>query len=174
MKKLFLSFVSALFLVNFFPAAAEQPANFSSPYAQSRPAYSQRIHWLDHYDTATSQARQTSQPILILFTGTNWCPACIKLEKQVLSNSRFAQTLADRLIFLKAEFPSYTAESMEASVFYPLLNRYQVSSFPTMVVVNASGQLLFEVPYQNADVDAYLQEILSKLNNYFFIQEIFW
>lgn len=50
-------------------------------------------------------------------------------------------------------------------MFYPLLNRYQVSSFPTMVVVNASGQLLFEVPYQNADVDAYLQEILSKLNN---------
>lgn len=105
MKKLFLSFVSALFLVNFFPAAAEQPANFSSPYAQSRPAYSQRIHWLDHYDTATSQARQTSQPILILFTGTNWCPACIKLEKQVLSNSRFAQALADRLIFLKQSFP---------------------------------------------------------------------
>ncbi len=123
-----------------------------------------KINWLTDYNAAVSQSRATSKPILILFTGTGWCPACIKLERQVLTAAPFIQSLSQRLIFVKAEFPSYTSQSIQASPFNSLLERYHVDAFPTMVVINADGYPLFTVDYQAGGVEAYVKEIAAKLD----------
>lgn len=164
MKKQALSVVLSTFL--FF-------TGFNQLCADQYPAYTSydsntgaKIAWQPNYNGAVSLARTTSKPILILFTGTNWCPACMKLEREVLTKPEFARTVGDKFVFLKAEFPSYTAESIHASPYKFLLDRYQVDSFPTMIVIDVEGNVLFTVNYQAGGPDAYANELLNKLNQY--------
>jgi thiol-disulfide isomerase/thioredoxin len=121
------------------------------------------INWLRNYSDAVALSQSTSKPIAILFTGTGWCPACMKLERTVLNNPEFAQAVAQRFVFLKAEFPDYSESAVMASPYKPLLDRYGVNAFPTIVVVNTNGQMLYTVNYREGGPQAYAQELLQKL-----------
>lgn len=136
--------------------------------AQPAQAYGNKLagqlNWQPNYNAAVSSARSSAKPILILFTGTNWCPACIKLERDVLTKPEFAQIVGDKFIFLKAEFPSNSADAIQASPFKFLLDRYRVEGFPTMIVINPDGQVLFTVNYQAKGPNEYANEMINKLS----------
>ncbi|CUI17194.1 conserved putative secreted protein [Candidatus Protochlamydia naegleriophila] len=136
-----------------------QPSQFGSQaYAAGG------LNWLNNYQEAISQSQSSGKPIVILFTGTQWCPACMKLEREVLNKAEFAQAVGGRFIFLKAEFPDYAEEAISASPFRSLLDRYGIDAFPTMVVVDASGQRLYTVNYQAGGPGVYINELIQKLN----------
>lgn len=69
------------------------------------PIRAENIHWLTNFDEAVNQSRNTSKPVLILFTGSDWCTWCTRLEKEVFSTNEFAQAASDSFIFLKLDFP---------------------------------------------------------------------
>lgn len=123
----------------------------------------EKIHWINNYRDAVSLSQSTSKPIAILFTGTNWCPACMKLERTVLRHPEFERALSQRFVFLKAEFPDYSESAVAASPYKTLLDRYGVNQFPTIVVVNSNGQMLFTVNYRDGGPQTYIQEMLQKI-----------
>jgi thiol:disulfide interchange protein len=130
----------------------------------NNPYVSNQINWLRSYSEAVALSQSTSKPIAILFTGTGWCPACMKLERTVLTHPEFAQAVGQKFVFLKAEFPDYSEPAVMASPYKPLLDRYGVNAFPTIVVINANGQQLYTVNYREGGAQAYAQELLQKLN----------
>lgn len=132
----------------------------ASSFLEAQPPANSRINWQTNYSQAVSQAQSSGKPIVILFTGTSWCPACMQLERTVLNNPEFAQMVGQNFVFLKAEFPNY-GDAVATSPYKPLLDNYQVDAFPTMVVINASGQQLYRVNYRNGDARAYAQELLQ-------------
>lgn len=123
-----------------------------------------KMNWLKTYSEAVALSQSSSKPIVILFTGTGWCPACVKLEREVISHPDFINAVGQKFVFLKAEFPDYSESAVMASPFKPLMDRYGVDAFPTMVVINANGQKLYTVNYQQGGPSAYAQELLQKLN----------
>jgi thiol:disulfide interchange protein len=150
-----ISMISALSLT-------AQSGNYS--YSQQTDMSTSQINWLTSYDQAIAQSKASSKPVLILFTGTTWCPACMKLERDVLNRPEFLQAVASRFVFLKAEFPDYSQGGTNASPFKPLLDRYNINSFPTMLVINANGQPLYTVPYQSGGAQAYIQQFMRQSN----------
>lgn len=124
------------------------------------------IKWLNSFSAAQQQARANSKPILILFTGTQWCPACIKLEKDVLMKPEFMDAVKNRFVFVKAEFPKYDENSIKASPYFSLMERYGISLFPTLIIVDADGNHLFTVNYKAAAPQAYAEELNNKLQYY--------
>lgn len=122
-----------------------------------------QINWLRNYSEAVALSQSTSKPIVILFTGTGWCPACMKLERQVINHPEFAQAVGQKFVFLKAEFPDYSEGAVAASPYKPLVDRYGISAFPTIVVINANGQQLYTVKYREGGPQMYAQELLQKL-----------
>lgn len=118
--------------------------------------------WCETYSDSIKQANEKNKPLLILFTGTAWCPACMKLERDVLNKPEFAKGVGDKFIFYKAEFNEPTPQGIANSPDKFLMDRYQVDKFPTMVVVNGNGQLLFTVNYKSG-VQAYISELNQKL-----------
>lgn len=149
---------SGFYQGNGFSSSPSNGSYSSNAYSSSTP-----IYWLTNYSDAVAQSQSTSKPILILFTGTTWCPACIRLERTVLNHPEFAQAIGQRFIFLKAEFPQYSESIVAASPYKPLLDRYGVNTFPTMVVVNANGNMLFSLNYRDGGPQSYIQELLQKL-----------
>ena len=119
------------------------------------------IHWFNTYEAALHQAQVQKKPLLILFTGTAWCPACKKLEKEVLVQPHFAAQVANAFVFLKADFRTHSGDKFLASPFYELLEKYKVQYFPTFVGVDQKGDELFRVDYQSGGVDVYVKELLQ-------------
>lgn len=140
-----------------FPVVSAQPTPTSTMNGS-------HIQWLKNYSEAVTRSQSESKPIAILFTGTGWCPACVKLEREVIGNSEFTQSVGQKFVFLKAEFPDYNEAAIMASPFKQLMDRYGVTAFPTIVVIDANGQKLYTVNYQQGGARVYAQELLKGLN----------
>lgn len=155
MKKFSILFLTALFSLSALELKAQ-----NTPTSRSSATF---IDWCESYSDSTRKAKETSKPILLLFTGTTWCPACMRLEKMVLSKPEFVQGLGDKLLFYKAEFPQPTPQGIENSPDKFLMDRYNITQFPTMVVVDSNGKQLFRVDYMGTDVNAYVNQLNQKL-----------
>ncbi len=59
----------------------------SVPKAET--AATRNVEWLTNFETAQARARSEKKLLLIEFTGSDWCPPCILLERQVFSQPEF-------------------------------------------------------------------------------------
>ena len=41
------------------------------------------VEWLTNYEAAKAEATAKHKRILALFTGSDWCPSCMKFEAEV-------------------------------------------------------------------------------------------
>lgn len=121
----------------------------SADEAEAKPAVDpkRKAKWLGKMDKAQEQAKETGLPILVLFTGTSWCPYCIKLEDEVFSKSEF-KTFADQnLVLLMLDFGPGGAASNKRDE--KLAKEYGVKGFPAYFLTDANGKQLARGGYHN-------------------------
>ncbi|TVP82203.1 MAG: thioredoxin family protein [Puniceicoccaceae bacterium] len=127
---------------------AQTTANRASPTparttATERPATPPMTGWLTDYELAKKQAALHNRPILILFTGSDWCPPCIAFERGIAADPRFRNFASANLILLKADFPrTYTLPPTIKAQNEALAREFGVRGFPTILAVNSSGKHL--------------------------------
>ena len=98
--------------------------------------------------------------IVILLTGTDWCPYCIDLERSVISTEEWKKFAENEVIFQTYLFGAVSRPKTGAKG--DLLKRFEVEGFPTMVVVDTNGKLLGEeVGYSDESVSYYTEWIRS-------------
>ncbi|MBQ9788878.1 MAG: thioredoxin family protein [Lentisphaeria bacterium] len=92
---------------------------------------------------AFAQAKEDGKIVFALFSGTDWCPPCMRLEKNVISKKEFTEQLESKYVFLLLDFPRYRRlKESTARQNNLLLERYKVDSFPTIVLIGADGEML--------------------------------
>lgn len=99
-----------------------------------------KARWLTKMDKAQEQSKATGLPILALFTGTSWCPYCVKLEEAVFSKSEF-KTFADKnLVLLKLDFgPGGTPDNKKDGI---LAKEFGVTGYPSYFLIDPTGKRL--------------------------------
>lgn len=103
--------------------------------------------WLINYEDALAKAKAENKPILIDFTGSDWCGWCVKLDKETFSKSEFQDFARDHLILLELDFPQ--SKDQDASIKEQnskLKNQYGVQGFPTLVLLSPQGKELARNP----------------------------
>lgn len=138
---------------------------------QLKGAESGSIHWLTNFEEAVNQSRNTSKPILILFTGTDWCTWCTKLEKEALHTSDFAQAAGNSFIFLKLDFPLYSPQNANLTAQNKQLQkRFEVRSFPTVIIFDGQQNQQIGVtgyrPGGGREYANYLQKMVNDYSQY--------
>jgi protein disulfide-isomerase len=98
-----------------------------------------------HEDLARAQgfARKTHRPILLNFTGSDWCGWCKRMQAETLGQKAFINYATTNLLLVELDFPEnipQTKERKEANE--ALKQRYDVHGFPTFVLVDADGKEL--------------------------------
>src|SRR5277367_6707703 len=78
------------------PAAA---ANVTSPAVT--------VSWGTSYDAALDTARKRNVLVLADFTGSDWCPWCIRLRQEVFDTPEFEAWAATRVTLLEVDFPKH-------------------------------------------------------------------
>jgi len=123
----------------------------------------EKIAWLIDNDEAQEAARIENRPIFILFTGSDWCVWCERMENEILSTPQFADFASKNLILLVVDFPR-SIELPEARMkkSRKLQNKYGISVYPTVVLTDSEGAVLGRLSYKNGGPKPFLGE-LSKL-----------
>lgn len=127
------------FIKNNKPQAPQEP--------QPAVNANRKAKWLTKLAKAQEESKATGLPILVLFTGTSWCPYCIKLEKSVFSQKEFKSFADANLVLLLLDFgPGGSTKDKEQK---KLQGEYGVSGFPTYFLTDAAGAKLAKGGYHD-------------------------
>lgn len=99
------------------------------------------LTWQTDFAQASQQAAQEHKYILLDFTGSDWCPWCIKMDKEVFSQSQFSDFALKNLVLVKLDFPRKAAQSpTEKNQNEGLSKKFEIEGFPTYVLLDPSGK----------------------------------
>ncbi len=131
-----------------FAVMAAGTIALSKPTAPA-PAAGVAEGWGDNYQKAIAQAKAEKKLLLLNFTGSDWCPYCIKLDKEVFSQPEFKKYAAQNLVLMDVDFPLTHLQPAALKAQNDMLqNRYGIESFPSVVVLNPAGKKIGEIGYQ--------------------------
>ncbi len=104
-------------------------------------ASAQKITWHTDMGKASEIAIEENKPLLMFFTGSDWCGWCIKLQKEVLKTSDFETWAKDNVVLVELDFPRRTKLDKQTQIQnYQLQNLFKVRGYPTVVFANPEKQ----------------------------------
>ena len=100
--------------------------------------------WELNYDAALKKAAAEHKYIYVLSTGSDWCGWCIKLRKDVLTNSKFKRFADDNLVLLYLDSPSKITLPAKQDKHNSLVREmYDMDDgFPSAVVLDEDGDVV--------------------------------
>ena len=106
-----------------------------------------QVPWHTEFAAAAAEATATKRPILADFRGSDWCTACVELHKEVFSSAQFAAWAKEHVVLLDVDLPSSTPQPPAIKAQNEALaERHRVSQFPTILLLDATGAKVAEVP----------------------------
>lgn len=132
---------------------------------QSAPSTAQeaaaaQLGWLTDFNAAEGRARAEEKLTLINFTGSDWCPPCMRLRKEVFSQPEFAKYAKEKLVLLEADFPRRKQLSgAQQAANDSLARKFGIVSFPTIVVLNADGAEVGRLGYGPGGPNSFIGRI---------------
>ncbi|MGE5355569.1 MAG: thioredoxin family protein [Deltaproteobacteria bacterium] len=122
--------------------------------------------WTLDFNKSMSDAKKSKKPVLLLFTGSDWCPPCKMLERNILGTAEFENYAKENLILVKADFPRRPENqlSKEQKAQNDNLNmKFGIRGFPTVVILAPDGtELNRVVGYPGTTSSAFIQNITDK------------
>jgi protein disulfide-isomerase len=119
-----------------------------------------QLDWLTDLNAAQERARAEKKLMLINFTGSDWCPPCMRLRKEVFSQPEFADYAKENLVLLEADFPrGKQLPAAQQAANESLAKRFGIEAFPTIVVLNPDGKELGRLGYTPGGAKAFTGKI---------------
>jgi thiol-disulfide isomerase/thioredoxin/cell division protein FtsL len=94
--------------------------------------------WTTNLESALALAKQNKKFVMAQFTGSDWCPPCIMMQKAVFSKSSFTRLVPKKFILVKIDVHrSNEAMSLKNS---KVMKNYNVTGVPTILLFGDDGK----------------------------------
>ena len=124
------------------------------------------VTWLTDLDAAKAQGVKENKPVLVDFTGSDWCPPCIQLHKVVFQSAEFA-AVASKYVLVELDYPRKTPQAPELKAKNAELSKqFGISGFPTVLLIDAKSGEVFgkTVGFGGQTAKEYLDKLASFKN----------
>jgi thiol-disulfide isomerase/thioredoxin len=125
--------------------------------------------WVSSWSHATESATTLNKPILLVFSGSDWCAPCIKLDRDIWTTPVFQSYAKKNLILYKADFPRRKANQLPeplASENNKLAEQYNTKGyFPLVVLLSPKKDILGQTAYLNISPEAYIEKLQDMAAN---------
>ncbi|RYG45734.1 MAG: thioredoxin family protein [Chitinophagaceae bacterium] len=99
----------------------------------------QELKWHTDLAEAMKQSDKTKKPLLLFFTGSDWCGWCIRLQKEVLTTPEFSAWAKENVILVELDFPRRTPQPDAIKAQNAQLQQFfGVRGYPTVWFAKAS------------------------------------
>ncbi|MBQ2380248.1 MAG: thioredoxin family protein [Akkermansia sp.] len=100
--------------------------------------------WYTDFAAAQAQAKAENKSIVLDFTGSDWCGWCMTMRRMVLDTPAFYDYARDKFVLMEVDLPRNTSK-MNAEQLRQnneLVKRYNITTYPTVLVISPSGDLI--------------------------------
>jgi protein disulfide-isomerase len=120
--------------------------------------------WGEDFEAAKAAAAKDKKPILVDFTGSDWCGWCMKLDKEVFSQKEFKEYAKENLVLLSLDFPHEKHQSSKIKKQNEELSKkFGVKGYPTILLLDADGNKIGETGYQAGGAAKYVEHLKGLL-----------
>jgi len=153
-----IALIAALLLVR--PSVT---AGQTVPRADAQPVDGWEIAW----HRASDRALREGRPVLANFTGSDWCPPCMQLHRDIFATPVFRAWAERRVVLFEVDFPQRIPQAAEVAAQNDALQRrYGINGFPSVLLISAQGVELGRIerrpPGGPEDFVAKVESILAR------------
>jgi len=128
------------------------------------------LNWLTDFTEAKKVSIKENKPILIYFTGSDWCSPCKMLKKDFFNTTEFEER-AKNMVLLMVDMPRridiITPEQKKKNI--RLVRKYNSGGgYPNLVALNEKGKVIGELSGYTflRETDRHFAFVDSVLENY--------
>lgn len=122
-------------------------------------------NWETSYENALARAVKTNRPLIVVFSGSDWCAPCIKLEKEVWVSEEFKSYATENYVLYRADFPRKKKNQLSAeqkALNAELADRFNPKGhFPLVVILNSKEHVLGKTSYKKTTPNEYISHLNS-------------
>ena len=123
------------------------------------------LTWYENIEEAMEVASDNDVPILVDFTGSDWCKWCFVLEDEVFSQKEFIDYANENLVLVLLDFPRSKKMSNEQKAYNRnLAEKYNIKGFPTILILDKNSEILGQTGYQRGGAVNYINHLKSIIN----------
>ena len=98
----------------------------------------QELTWETNINKAIEVSNKTNKPLLLFFTGSDWCGWCIRLQKEVLKTPEFTKWANENVVLVELDYPRRTPQTAEIKKQNAELQQaFGIQGFPTVFFAKA-------------------------------------
>lgn len=116
--------------------------------------------WKYNIDEAKALAARENKNIILVFSGSDWCAPCIKLDKNIWQSAEFKSESSRKWVLLKADFPKKKQNALpeaQQNLNNQLAEKYNSEGyFPLVVVIDKTGKVLGKTGFKNITPKEYI------------------
>lgn len=150
--------IIALVMVGFTAKAQEEKSN---------------LDWNTNLVLAVDKAIAQDKPLLLFFTGSDWCGWCKRLQAEAFYKPEFEKWAKENVVLMELDFPRRTAQAEELKQQNQnILRMFGVRGYPTIWFVNPTkngSEINFEkigsTGYVRGGAEAWVAEADRILSN---------
>ncbi|HAE37739.1 MAG TPA: hypothetical protein DCG57_03760 [Candidatus Riflebacteria bacterium] len=149
------------------PAEPEKPAEPVKPVEPAKPADpdpAPAAKYVEHtnFEAAKKLAKEKGHPIMMVFSGSDWCGWCKRFDAEVRTQPAFQNYAKDNMETFVADFPRQTQlPADQAQQNESLMKQYGVTGFPTVLIVDADGKVIKKTGYIEGGAENYVNHLKS-------------
>ena len=130
-------------------------------------AWASNLEWKTDFDQAKALAKSEQKYLLINFTGSDWCPWCVKLRTEVFQTPEFKQFVDSKLVLMEADFPRSKPQPADLKAQNRrLAGDYGIEGFPTVLILNPQGEVIAKTGYRRGGSVAYVDHLKAIIQEY--------
>lgn len=120
--------------------------------------------WETDWNKTLEKAGKSGQPVLVDFTGSDWCPGCIYLRKNIFDTDAFAKYAEDNnFVLVELDFPRTEGKMPPEQLKFheELMRRYGISVFPSVLMMEGNGAPYAKIVGPSRTVEEYLKKLAA-------------
>lgn len=119
--------------------------------------------WKTNFEESKKEATEQNKKILLVFSGSDWCAPCIKLDKNIWMSEEFKAYAKENYVLLRADFPKKKANALPEEIKKGnllLAEQYNKEGFfPLVVLLDSKGKVLGKKGFENISATQYLAQL---------------
>ncbi len=119
--------------------------------------------WIEDFEAAKKQAAAEDKLLLVDFSGSDWCGWCKRLDREVFAKPEFLKGVKNDFVLVMIDSPSDESilSKMAAEQNPKLQRQYKVSGYPTVLIMDAEGEVLDRTGYREGGPKKYVKYLLD-------------